>query len=612
MQKDAGRIRQNRYICLQQVTGTKSVTGNRVNCDQKKISRSKKQPEVIVENELILLWCLKAIEGRATTMIKIAGATGIKLNTLRGCYRRLKEKGFIANKSSLKNINGQVGIVPRLTGRPFILRGDMERVQKMVSGLRFDDLPIVDGRINHQIPELASEPPELSASSEAADGPESKRPGPRSDDFNLSDYLPQERLVQNISNLESEVKKLTSELVGLRASLKEKESECRNLEKALKEGEQQLNLVLTGASLGMWDWNIKTGEMVVNDQWAEMLGYTRDNIKSDVSSWENLVHPEDKPLVFEQLKKHLEKGQASGEYKTEHRLRTRDNDYKWVLDFSKIVDWDKDGNPLRMRGTHLDITRIKKLQNQLLRSEKLATAGKLAASITREVNSPLQAVSIVLHTMKSKFGTDPKLMEYIDLVREAYENIRRTMGYLSDITRTGFDNKETVNINQLLEESLSLVKSSLKKNEIKVSLSLVSSLPEVFVSRKGLSQVFLNHINSAVEALIHMPGSPEGGRGGETRTRELVIETAFEDGKILIRIADSGPGVPEKELDQVFDPFYTRNKSMGIGIGLATCLEIVENHMGTITAGNRAGGGVVFTVALPVGTGKSEPAGGTE
>jgi len=127
----------------------------------------------------------------------------------------------------------------------------------------------------------------------------------------------------------------------------------KSLEDALRESQERLQLAVDGADLGMWDWKVQTGEVHFSERWAEILGYSHNEIKSHVSAWEDLLHPEDVPSVMETLEANLE-GRDSF-YECEHRLRTKSGEWRWVLARGKVIERDEDGKPLRHAGTHMDI-----------------------------------------------------------------------------------------------------------------------------------------------------------------------------------------------------------------------------------------------------------------
>ena len=137
----------------------------------------------------------------------------------------------------------------------------------------------------------------------------------------------------------------------------------RQAEKALKESEEQLKLALKAGDLGTWDWNIKTGRVEFNERWAEMKGYSIDEIEPHFNTWEKLVHPDDLPSVYEILNRHLE-GKTDF-YEAEFRMKHKSNGWIWIFDRGKVIEKDAEGNPVRACGTHLDITDRKRTEEEL-------------------------------------------------------------------------------------------------------------------------------------------------------------------------------------------------------------------------------------------------------
>lgn len=134
-------------------------------------------------------------------------------------------------------------------------------------------------------------------------------------------------------------------------------------DKSLRNSEKRLQLVLDGSQLGYWDWNIETGNVVRDTLWAEMLGYTIEEVDKIVNQWTDFNHPDDKALVRKSINDHLE-GRTSS-HELEYRMLTKDGQYKWILDQAKVVSRDAHGKPLRMCGTHRDITERKLAEKEL-------------------------------------------------------------------------------------------------------------------------------------------------------------------------------------------------------------------------------------------------------
>ncbi len=130
-----------------------------------------------------------------------------------------------------------------------------------------------------------------------------------------------------------------------------------NAENKVRESEARWNFALEGARDGVWDWNVVTNQVFFSNRWKEMLGFSEDEIGSDLKEWESRVHPDDKAAVFLDLDRHFT-GETSV-YENEHRVLCKDSTYKWILDRGKVISWTEDGKPLRVIGTHSDISKRK-------------------------------------------------------------------------------------------------------------------------------------------------------------------------------------------------------------------------------------------------------------
>jgi PAS domain S-box-containing protein len=247
-----------------------------------------------------------------------------------------------------------------------------------------------------------------------------------------------------------------------------------------------------------------------------------------------------------------------------------------------------------------DVTQTRLLHNQLIRSERLAATGQLAASIAHEINSPLQGITALLNVLRSTYTNDDYLQRKLDLIKSAFNSIRDTVKNLIDLNRPGKEKKQLTDVNQVIDNTVALVKSLLKKNMIAVDLDLAASRSTLTASPQQIGQILMNLINNAVESITGAPGYFEKAHltpGGGGR---IAIQTYNRDEEFVIELKDSGPGIAEADLNRIFDPFFTNKKPLGMGVGLTICHGIVEDHQGKITAANAPGGGAVFTITLPM------------
>ncbi|MCK5266377.1 MAG: PAS domain S-box protein, partial [Candidatus Thorarchaeota archaeon] len=165
---------------------------------------------------------------------------------------------------------------------------------------------------------------------------------------------------------------------------------CMEIEKALREREEQLELALLGSNLAIFDWNILTGEMTRNERWAEIFGFTLEEVRPTLDFWEKLIHPDDLQQVKQIMDDFLE--EKTTFWEAEYRARTKSGELLWIQDRGKIVKWDEENRPVRAAGTILDITIRKRTEEALRESEEQfratfeATAGGiLIVSNTGEI-----------------------------------------------------------------------------------------------------------------------------------------------------------------------------------------------------------------------------------
>jgi PAS domain S-box-containing protein len=284
-----------------------------------------------------------------------------------------------------------------------------------------------------------------------------------------------------------------------------------------------------------------------------------------------------------------------------------ERDFRFLAKSGKTVWFRISNHPvydtepsLGFQGIAINITETKHLQYQLVRSERLAATGQLAASVAHEINSPLQGIASILATMKRLYGDHAALAEQIDLLDGAFVSIRNTVKNLLDLNRPATEKKQPIDVNEVIEQTVALMGAHLKKRRIQLRLKLNRNVPTILASPQQLMQVFLNLINNSVEAIADSRLSRKSADNAAAHSDRITIETGCNEKVLLIEVTDTGPGIADEDLDRIFDPFYTRKKKMGIGVGLSICHGIIEDQKGSIIAGNALPVGAVFRIQLPL------------
>jgi len=226
---------------------------------------------------------------------------------------------------------------------------------------------------------------------------------------------------------------------------------------------------------------------------------------------------------------------------------------------------------------------LRDTQAQVIRAEKMAAVGRLAASVAHEVNNPLQAIALHLQLVADATSSETS-QEQLEIVQHELDRIADIVKRLLDFQRSKHGQPSIQSLPILLDDVLILAGKQLQQAGIALTFTLDEKLPSVLAVGDQLKQVFLNLILNAVEAM------PEGG--------ELEIDGYRSDGDVIIEFADNGLGMSADNIDQLFEPFFS-TKHSGSGIGLAVSQDIVSDHGGTLEARNRPQGGAVFTITLP-------------
>jgi two-component system NtrC family sensor kinase len=255
------------------------------------------------------------------------------------------------------------------------------------------------------------------------------------------------------------------------------------------------------------------------------------------------------------------------------------------------VTFNKMANSIRERDEKLK----EETSRKLIQTEKLAAIGRLAAGVAHQINNPLTSV-LLRSEMLLRRAQDAGRKDDLEIVIKEANRCSQIVKGLLDFSRQTVSRMESSDLNTLVSEVVSLVKTQARVNSIGIEEKYAENLPSIVVDRAQLREVLLNISLNALDAM------PDGGR--------LTMSTRMIDRGIpraCITIGDTGVGIPEENMSKLFDPFFTtKQKGMGTGLGLAVSYGIVQAHGGTIEVESTVGKGTVFRVFLPLAPRKSE------
>jgi PAS domain S-box-containing protein len=357
----------------------------------------------------------------------------------------------------------------------------------------------------------------------------------------------------------------------------------------LLDAEERMKLAVDSAGIGTWEYSPASKEL----HWDERCCKVMETSYRQQVSYEDFlqhVHPEDRPQVEGLLNTTLA---GNGAYNAAFRVVSEGGSVRHVMARGKLF-CNQAGQALRLAGTAMDVTKERQAEESLLKAEKLAAAGRMAASIAHEINNPLSAAVGLLYLVRTQDGVSPSARERL----EAVEHELQRAALITRSTLTFYresPNPLPVNPVELVESVLSFQQGNIAKSGVRIETSLVYSQP-ISAFPGELRQIVTNLVANAVEAT--QPGGKVTVRVRPTRNWR-----SGNDGYRIV-VADNGPGIPGEVRKKLFSAFYTTKGDKGTGLGLWVTGQLVEKHEGTIKLRScctpRQPRGTVFSVWLPL------------
>ncbi|WP_282068046.1 sensor histidine kinase [Olleya namhaensis] len=356
---------------------------------------------------------------------------------------------------------------------------------------------------------------------------------------------------------------------------------------------QKWKFALENSGIGVWDWNAKTNVVIYSKESKKIIGFKDDEIGSEASEWDNRVHREDRADYYEDFNDHITG--VNSNYINIHRVLHKDDTYRWILDQGKIIDRDTAGNPLRIVGTHTDITKQKEAELSLKKSIDV---------ITDQNNKLKSFAHIVSHNLKQHAGnfesilkfheeadSDAEKQEMVRHLRTVSKSLSKTLNSLSQIVT--LQSKESIRdknikigkeVNAVIEELTFIISESST-----IIYNNVRSNCNVYFSASYLHSILQNLITNAIK-YKHPDRNPV-----------ITIDSDCIDDDLELTISDNGKGIDlekfGKDIFGLYKTFHHNEDAEGVGLYLVK--NQVEAFGGTISIDSKIDVGTTFKIRIP-------------
>lgn len=382
---------------------------------------------------------------------------------------------------------------------------------------------------------------------------------------------------------------------------------------AVRVSEERFRMVARATNDAIWEMDPATGDVVRGDTFAALFGYDPAEIGRSVAWWRERVHPEDGPRIDAALEAFRASGAES--YADEYRFRRADGSYAHVFDRSVLMR-DARGAPVRVIGAMMDVTERRRMERKLEQSARLASLGTLSAGVAHEISNPLSYVIANVRMVEERLlalserlgvGERGEIGEALSAsasalgeAREGAERVHRIVADLKTFARAEeADRRVPVDVRRVLEAAAHLSGHEVRR---RARLSTVlGAAPRVMANEARLGQVFLTLLRFAAQSIP--PGA--------VADHEVRLSLGGAGDRVIVEIADTGPGLSADARARIFDPFFSvgaRAPGDHAGLGLSMCHALVTGLGGEIQVESELGRGTVFRVSLPAAPDASDAA----
>ncbi len=383
-------------------------------------------------------------------------------------------------------------------------------------------------------------------------------------------------------------------------SQKNTADELAEVKRKLADKEVVFDNILEGTLAGYWDWNIPENTEYLSPTFKAMFGYEDHEMENSPESWQKIIHPDDLPGVFDVFHAHV---QSHGKvpYNSEVRYFHKDGSIVWVYCRGKVIEWDEEGNAVRMVGSHVDITKLKQAEDTekyaKLLEKKNRELQQFAYVASHDLQEPLRTIKSYAEILEEDYQGQlgGEIDTYLHFIKQGATRMSRLVKDLLDYSRLGSEPEKTqVDCNAVLQSVKEDLQKVIDDTEGKID---AEHLPEVIGRETELRLLLQNLLSNALKF-----------RKADTPPH-IRITCEKEGSMHKFCVADNGIGIPQEYQKRVFILFkrlHDDRKYQGTGIGLAHCQKIVEGHGGEIWLESKTGKGTEVYFTLPAATKSKE------
>ena len=375
-------------------------------------------------------------------------------------------------------------------------------------------------------------------------------------------------------------------------------TEIKRAERALRESEERYALAMEGTNEGLWDWDVESDRLHISPRFCKIVGWDRVETNISPEDWQQQVHPDDLPLMWQEIARHL-RGETEF-LSSEFRVKDLDGGYRWAV-ASGLGQRDENGRVYRVTGSIGDITQRKAAQAALRDAKEQAEVASGAksqflANMSHELRTPLNAIIGYTELISDQIYGElpPKAAEVVERVEHNAHHLLGMINDVLDLSKIEAGHMVLDLGDYSLKEVVDTVITSVESLSQEKGLDLRSDMPETLSVARGdehrITQVLLNLVGNAIKF------TEEGG---------VSVQVSEAEGEFLVRVTDTGPGISEEDCRAVFDEFHQADDSStreqgGTGLGLAIAKRTVELHGGKVWVDSVLGEGASFVFTLPV------------